>query len=127
MPALLERCFVTVDAQKYVFITTKGLYDGAIATNTGVSVAGNSEAALPVIPVSSLLRAGVLLKQRAFFREGTRVRTLTVYFEKSKAATVGSLVNASFSYQSISAAGVTGTTSGTIRSIGAKLDSTSTY
>ncbi|WP_392533764.1 hypothetical protein [Nostoc sp. C117] len=89
MAGLYDLAKIVVDTQEYVFRVTKGFYTGAIATATGVTVTtSDADLALPVIPVESLLRAGVLRTAYITSKLGTKKFRIKVHYTAAKAATV---------------------------------------
>jgi hypothetical protein len=89
--ALLQICKITIPAVSpavattYHFQTKKGVYTGAIATETGVEHAAatfdNDE---PIIPIHQLILSGKLMRLQAECLSGTKKKMVEVLVRRDK-------------------------------------------
>lgn len=63
--AKLDKFIATVGTNKYAFRAPAGLYDGSIATETGIAVAPEADQDLPEFQVAELLKKGILRRVTA--------------------------------------------------------------
>jgi hypothetical protein len=107
----LEMLKATIGTTVYAFKGTKGLYDGPIATETGISVAGEDDQDLPEYAVKELLQKGILRRVNAITANGTKKGSLKMLVAKDKLATaLDGLKGKNYS--------ITGGSSGLIKSVG---------
>lgn len=89
MAGLHDLAIATVGTQKYVFRVTKGFYTGAIEIATGITTpVPEADLDIPISPVDSLLRAGVLRTANANATLGTKKFRVKIHYTNAKAATV---------------------------------------
>jgi hypothetical protein len=88
MAAKLVKCKLTAGASEfYYFLAPKGLYTGGIATETGISEAGEDEQDKPNTSVSEILGSGVGRRISVRSTSGTNKFTTKMIVAKAKAAT----------------------------------------
>ncbi|OUL34101.1 hypothetical protein [Nostoc sp. 106C] len=110
--AKLDKYVATVGTNKYAFRAPAGLYAGAIATETGIAVAGDAEQDLPEFPVKNLLRKGILRRVRAITKTSAgKPSSLKLLCTQAKLATILDALQGD-SYT------ITGGGNGTITSVG---------
>src|SRR5689334_17838934 len=63
--AKLDKYVATVATVKYAFRAPAGLYDGSIATESGIAVAPEADQDLPEYKVAELLKKGILRRVTA--------------------------------------------------------------
>ncbi|MBD2596463.1 hypothetical protein H6G74_19310 [Nostoc spongiaeforme FACHB-130] len=66
--AKLDKFVATVGTAKYAFRAPAGLYDGTIATETGIAVAAEGDQDLPEYKVAELMKKGILRRVNAITR-----------------------------------------------------------
>lgn len=110
--AKLDKFIATVGTAKYAFRAPAGLYDGTIATETGIAVAVEGDQDLPEFQVAELLKKGILRRVTAITRTSAgRPSRLKLLCTSAKLATIlDALKGDPYS--------ITGGGSGTITSIG---------
>lgn len=110
--AKLDKYIATVATVKYAFRAPAGLYDGSIATETGIAAAAEADQDLPDYPVKELLKKGILRRVSAITRTSAgRPSRLKLLCAKDKLSTIlDALKGDPYS--------ITGGGTGTITSIG---------
>lgn len=92
MVAIFETVKVSVGAspaiKTYYFRTKAGLYDGTIATVTGVSKVSEAEEDEPTIDVGTLLQKGILIRVKGRQTVGTKKRTVNLVCARDKIGTI---------------------------------------
>lgn len=91
MVAIFETVKVTAGtapAKTYYFRTKAGLYDGTIATVTGVSKATEAEEDEPTINLGTLLQKGILIRVKGRQTVGTKKRTVNLVCARDKIGTI---------------------------------------
>ena len=92
MVAIFETVKVSVGAspaiRTYYFRTKAGLYDGTIATVTGVSKATEAEEDEPTVSIGVLLQKGILVRVKGRQVVGTKQRTVNLVCARSKIGTI---------------------------------------
>jgi hypothetical protein len=113
--AKLDKFIATIGTAKYAFRAPAGLYDGAIATETGITAAGDADQDLPDYTVKALLRKGILRRVSAITKTSAgKPSRLKLLCTSAKLATIlDALKGDPYS--------ITGGGSGTIQSVGFSL------
>lgn len=92
MAAIFETVRVTAGVapalRTYYFRTKKGLYDGTIATVTGVSKATEAEEDEPTTNIGALLQKGILIRVKGRQTVLGKRRTVNLVCARSKLATI---------------------------------------
>lgn len=92
MPAIFETVKVSTGAspalRTYYFRTKAGLYDGTIASVTGVSKASESEEDEPTVSIGVLLQKGILLRVKGRQTVNGKKRTVNLVCAREKAGTI---------------------------------------
>lgn len=110
--AKLDKFIVTIGTAKYAFRAPAGLYDGNIATATGIAAAAEADQDLPEYLVKELLKKGILRRVTAITRTSAgRSSRLGLLVAKDKLATILDALKGD-------AYSITGGGSGTITSVG---------
>jgi hypothetical protein len=113
--AKLDKFVATIGTAKYAFRAPAGLYVGAIATETGIAVAGDADEDLPEYTVKALLRKGLLRRVTAITKTSAgKASRLKLLCTSAKLATILDALKGD-PYT------ITGGGSGTIQSVGFSL------
>lgn len=72
----------------YYFRTKQGLYDGTIATVTGVSKASESEEDEPTVSIGVLLQKGILVRVKGRQTASGKKRTVNLVCAREKVGTI---------------------------------------
>lgn len=72
--AKLAKLTATIGQLKYHFKSTDNVYEGDIATDTGISPAGENDLDAPEYSVKELIQAGILRRVTAYVRRANNTR-----------------------------------------------------
>ena len=78
----------TATPKSYLFKSKKGLYDGTIATITGVSKASEAEEDEPTYDIGQLLQKGILVRVKGRQMVNGKQRTVNLVCSREKVATI---------------------------------------
>lgn len=92
MAAIFEVVKVTTGdaatAKTYYFKTKAGIYDGAVATATGVTKGTADDQDQPTTSIGQLLQKGILIRVKASSTVNGRRRTYSIVCARHKLATI---------------------------------------
>lgn len=87
MATKLTKYVLTSGSAKFVFLASKGLYTGAVATECGVTEPTAEDAVLPTIPVARLVQSKAAKRLTVSVLKGTKTYRVKLIVATAKLAT----------------------------------------